>query len=188
MKSVTVGVEKSIKNVVGRINLKKILINNKMENYTTFIVFTGGFALSLAFSAISKVYDIVCNAEAKRTAKLEETVLENEKKIGELRKKINEQFTELKQNHEAYVQEKSRILDNKLSLVLSKITCTSGNYKTSVGVHEKGLEKLESMEKIIKNSTGKLSAHYSEVLNKYGERKEEREQLDSGINEIEMDE
>lgn len=84
---------------------------------------------------------------------------------------LDEKFFFHNKANEKFINEKMTVMDQKLSLLLSRLTTSSsgGSYKTTVAIDKTGHTALKDMM----DDVGKeIANNYKDALKKYGERKE----------------
>ena len=137
----------------------------------------GGLILSQTVTFLRKTYELICEGDKRREAKLQDMKHNVQNEMIVLSQSL-EKFMEAEQRKQwRFLTEKADVLDQKLSLVLTKVTCSSvtgtGTYQTSVGADGAGIKKLRVMSQMVDDVGGKISNTYKEWLAKFGERKEE---------------
>jgi len=127
----------------------------------------GGLLLSQGITFLRQINTLLENSELRK-----------EQRIQDLTQELRDAFELEKVKHEKFLEEvcrrplekKAEVLDQKLSLVLSKLTSSSGSYKTTIGIEEMGLKQTRDMNEIVKKAGGQLSENYTKILEKYAIR------------------
>jgi len=134
-----------------------------------------GLVLSQTITFLRRAHELLVESDKRREASFNAKRLEITAGFEKLAENLKGEVAKEHQKQWEFLHEKASVLDQKLSLVLSKITTSSftsnGTYKTSVGIDNPGIEQVKVMSKIIDEGSGVLSNHYKDLLKKYGTRK-----------------
>jgi hypothetical protein len=152
-------------------------MKKQMDNYYLLLGgLAAGLVLSQTVTFLGKAYQLLVTSDQQRDKKFQELTDQNTSGLLALSNSLE---AEIKAEHKKqwdFLKEKANVLDQKLSLVLTKVTCTSttatGNYQTSIAQDAAGANKLHVMAEIVDEVGGAVSNNYKDLLAKFGERKE----------------
>lgn len=142
-----------------------------MDNFLLVGGLMAGLAVSQGITWLRQIETLLKNSELKKEQRIQELALE-----------LRDAFEMEKVKHEKYLEEvcrrpleeKSAILDQKLSLVLAKITSSSGSYKTHVSLEQDGLKQAKEVKELVEKAGGQLSENFTKVLEKFAPNSDDR--------------
>jgi len=126
----------------------------------------GGFVLSQINGIAQTCYKIVTLREKNKEKTLYNFLHKHDIACKNLQKEIQAQKT---YNWE-FLKKSTELMDEKLSLVLTKLTSSSGGYKTNMSIDANSLEQLREMNQIVENVGGEIVNNYKDALAKYSTR------------------